>query len=1029
MFLKRIEIYGFKSFAQKSVLDFEYNKAGNITAVVGPNGSGKSNVADAIRWVTGEQSSKNLRSKKSEDVIFCGSVNKSRSSYAEVSIILSDEKPFKFELNNKEHTLTEIEVSRKLYRSGESEYLINHRKVRLSDISQLLASLGFGQSSYTVIGQGMVDRLLFFSASERKILFDEAAGVKQYEIKREQAIRKLESTDNNLIRLRDILSELSPRVSNLRRLVKRAEGRKELEQEYNDIQNKYFGSLYCEYKHNSGEHDKQKNLLNTKIVQYDKEILALSEKSKEVVNNPFSQKRTDAEGAISALSAERDRLMQEVAYLKGQVESANRNISSTVNKRTSLEEEKESLKGKITFLQDKIMEEGDGLHGREKDLAMLRREIDELSGQIYAVEERLNKPIENNSDNVASLKSSLAGLLSKKAAAEVASIKLREAELDLSRNEARLSSLESLGKQLQSETDRAESEISSMQTLQSKADRELARFESELKKLSTAVSPESLSALDSEILKVENIKSKFLDMPDAGIKEGLKEFLSKLNKLFVQFRDISRAVNTTEREKIEKQIGEKRRALSDVTSEITKLQISQASKKSEISNNEKNIHETNVKIASLKSDMTNLKVEQLVVSDDEIFSLEEEIKKYEGTANERANTLLREKGALQEKITDVRNRYHELDLEYTRNKSVVENQKSEVSGAERRLVEIENSLQGLIAVPNDPGQQEIETNLRGKSKELDKLEEDLAKQRGGLTQIISAEREYEQGGIRLEREKRELSESKNLVQNELARLEVEIAKTTVRLEDLTEEIKAVGLSYNNETKYPHLDQMEKDVLRLKLENLRRKLDVTVGVDPETEAEYTELEKREIEMSTQVDDLTKAKADLEKVILELDARIKNQFSQVFSSISKEFTRYFSMLFGGGNADLRLGEGEDGGFGIEITANPPGKRVTSLNALSGGERTLTSLALLFAILSVNPSPFCILDEVDAALDESNTLRFIKILADLAHKTQFIIISHNRDTMKIANNLYGVTMNDEHVSKLLSIKLTEALVATEK
>jgi chromosome segregation protein len=243
-----------------------------------------------------------------------------------------------------------------------------------------------------------------------------------------------------------------------------------------------------------------------------------------------------------------------------------------------------------------------------------------------------------------------------------------------------------------------------------------------------------------------------------------------------------------------------------------------------------------------------------------------------------------------------------------------------------------------------------------------------------------------------------------------------------------EEIRLGNIAIAKDVKFGYLDQMEKDVIKIKMDNLRRKLETIGGVDPETEAEYVELTARATEMTIQVEDLTKAKADLSKVVLELDERIRRQFADVFKNISNEFSRYFSMLFGGGNAELKLGEDEEGNFGIEISANPPGKRVQSLNSLSGGERTLTSLALLFAILSVNPSPFCVLDEVDAALDESNTLRFVKILADLAKKTQFIIISHNRDTMKVASSLYGVTMNDEHVSKLLSVKLNDALITAK-
>lgn len=841
MFLKRIEIYGFKSFAQRSVLDFEYAKSGNITAIVGPNGSGKSNVADAIRWVTGEQSSKNLRSKKNEDVIFCGSSAKPKGSYAEVSLLLSSDNPVRFELNNKDHELTEIEVSRKLYRSGESEYLINHKKVRLTDIQQLLASLGFGQSSYTVIGQGMVDQLLFFTASERKVLFDEAAGVKQYEIKREQSMRKLESTDNNLIRLKDILSELEPRVANLRRLVKRAEGRKELEGELVGAQERYFGSLYSEYTNTQHDFDARKSELNKKVIQFDEQILELEKKAQTVRENPYSVKRREAERAISVLSEDRDELMREVSYLKGQIEGANHNQTKDFDKKRELTREKPLLLEKIAFLNAKITEEANNLKSSKKELELLHLDKNRL-------------------------------------------------------------------------------------------DSEIAVLVSKLEAISSQISPEGLSKLEQTMVNIEQMRD------EKGLKVRYENFVLELNKLFEQVRLFSKTIAGSERDDISRQINTLRGQLTQVDEKLVNLRVSMA------------------------------------------------------------------------------------------RTTIIENQKLEIESAERRLGEIEHELERLKIAPKDSNQTEVENILKVKEKELNRLEEDLAKHRGGLTLIIANEREFEQGGIVLERERRALSEQRSQVQNQLSNLEVELAKTSVRLEDLISEMKASNIQVHENTKHTYLDQMEKDVLRLKIENLRRKLDTTVGVDPETEAEYMELETRATEMSTQVEDLTKAKADLEKVVSELDARIKHQFADVFGHISTEFSRYFSMLFNGGDASLKLGEDEQGSFGIEISANPPGKRITTLAALSGGERTLTSLALLFAILSVNPSPFCVLDEVDAALDESNTIRFVKILGDLAKKTQFIIISHNRDTMKVANSLYGVTMSDEHISKLLSVHLTEALVSAK-
>jgi len=989
VFLKRIEIYGFKSFAQKSVLDFEYNESGNITAVVGPNGSGKSNVADAIRWVTGEQSSKNLRSKKSEDIIFCGSAAKAKSSYAEVSLLLSSDRPVSFEINNKSHEMAEIEVSRKLYRSGESEYLVNHKKVRLTDVQQLLASLGFGQSSYTVIGQGMVDRLLFFTAAERKVLFDEAAGVKQYEIKREQSLRKLESTDANLIRLKDILTELEPRVINLRRLVKRAEGRKEYEAELVAAQQSLYGSLKAEYDHTVLESDQRKVELQGKLSGIDEQISALQDKLDTKRDNPHTQDRRDLEEKIAICTGERDKLMREVSYLAGQVESLGRNRQLAVSKNLELGAEKKSLTERITFLDGKIITERKTLEATKALDTKLRLPLEELNLAIKDVELELSRPVDDKSSRIEELKTTITNLSSRRMAADEATARL----VDLGITE----------KTLKGEIKNTKAEQGRIQASVDKLQADLNALEIEIRKLSSLVNPATLASLEGDMVALEGHKG---DMPD---------FKTKLNKLFAQFRLISKAINNEEREKLEVNISDLRRSNTKVSAELVSLTVLLATKES--------------RLGQVLTDIEYNKTKLLPDStgEEDIAKLQEELTRYEGSASERQNVLLRKKDDLLGRLSEARETLHVAQIENNRVSSEVAGLESELERAKKRLSHVVASLEQLQSGQNS-NDEELEAKLVESEKNLNRKEEDIAKYRGGLTQILADEREFDQAGIHIEREKRNLLDEKNSVQSQLSRLEIDLAKTQVRLEDVVEEIRIGNIIIDSGKKYEHLDQMERDVLKLKIENLRRKLDTIGGVDPETEAEYIELEQRATEMATQVGDLTQAKTDLEKVVTELDERIRKQFSDVFKSISSEFSRYFSMLFNGGTANLRLGEDEEGKFGIEITANPPGKRVQSLTALSGGERTLTSLALLFAILSVNPSPFVVLDEVDAALDESNTSRFIKILADLAHKTQFIIISHNRETMKVASSLYGVTMNDEHVSKLISVKLTEALVGAK-
>ena len=988
--MKRIEIYGFKSFAQRSVLDFEYKNVENITAIVGPNGSGKSNIADAIRWVTGEQNSKNLRSKKSEDVIFCGSTAKPRGSYAEVSLVLSSEKQVKFELNSKRYELTEIEVARKLYRSGESEYLINHKKVRLSDIQQLLASLGFGQSSYTVIGQGMVDRLLFFTASERKVLFDEAAGVKQYEIKREQAIRKLDSTVSNLIRLSDILTELEPRVANLRRLVKRAEGRKEFEDELAQTQQKYFGSLLSEYKGIIQETEGKKSDLIKKVEQIEQKISALQSQLEDKGHNPHSTVRHELEVKITNCTIERDKLMRDVSYLSGQIESLTKNQSLLVGKRADLASEKTSLTSKLDFLTTKLVTEQSTLETAAATRNDLEKPTRELASEVEAIEKSLREPADDSSSRIEELRQRVKNLTAQGLAVETAN--------------ARVAELRLLEKALVSETKEAEANQAKAQKEADSLQKELGGLEQEVKKLSTVVSPSALANLESAMSELEI-------MPTSAQDYGVK-----LNKVFVQFREISRSINNEERERIDSEILRISNSVREASDKLISLRVTSGTK------------ESRLKQVQADISMNEFSFEGAVFSEDELKGLQQELSSYEGSVSERQNVLLRQKDLIQGKLAAAREDLHLAELEYNRLNTLVSNQRAELAATQRRLESVRQDLDVLETRDVEAGDSEQVAKLKTIEKELDKKEEDLAKYRGGLSQAIAAEREFEQANLGFEREKRALQDEKNSISSQLSSLDVETAKTQVRLEDLLEEIRLGGISLQTGVKHGYLDQMEKDVLKIKMENIRRKLETIGGVDPETEAEYVDLEARASEMSAQVTDLTKAKSDLTKVVAELDERIKRQFADVFKNISSEFSRYFSMLFSGGNAELKLGEDEEGVFGIEITANPPGKKVQSLNSLSGGERTLTSLALLFAILSVNPSPFCVLDEVDAALDESNTLRFVKILADLARKTQFIIISHNRDTMKIADTLYGVTMNDEHISKLLSVKLTDALVSAK-
>jgi chromosome segregation protein len=1073
MYLKRLEIYGFKSFAHRSVLDFEYNEKGrNITAIVGPNGSGKSNVADAIRWVLGEQSTKLLRGKKSEDVLFLGNQTKARGSFSEVILFLESSKPAKVEVNGKPFELHEIEVSRKLYRSGDSEYLINRKKVRLVDVQQLLATLGFGQSTYTVIGQGMVDRLLFFSASERKTLFDEAAGVKQYEIKREQVVRRLGETGNNLIRLKDILGELEPRVINLRRLVKRAEGRKEIENELTSLQNKYYGNLIFEYRKKIENVEVKKELLNKKIVQFDKEILELE---KEVNEGSSAAKilyeRGNIERKIGESTTKRDSLMQKVAYIEGQINQQDGKTLFVNKQRDDFKKELLLTEEKIVFLKDRISGQSDSLKKIEIEQKQLDLEITNLEKELLNVDERLTNPksskdaviareIQNKIDDLEKDKHELVlSTYSLKQEENINRTRKENSEKKLEIEKEKLSNLKNTADLLKTNYNKLEAkgkeyerELRNQNEGLEKIVAKIKKLEDELREFTISSGIQGFAKLESELTEISTEREILYkrvqvcsSVKDLGVfKNEFSAFSKRLTHFFDRIKKHVKSSDTGGREKIEAELSGIRESQSLIGNRISELKISLTRVEMDLISKKAQMEDCLEKIKNKEEEIKIFEKHDFISNSENIlFSQEKELeeinnklssfqleyKKYSSSVNEYQNAILIEKNKIQDKLGKVRREKYELEVKITRTNGVIDNQKKEIDTAKIRTQEIEKLLSELTNVRIEKDEELIK-ELEINKKELKSYDSVLADFRLMLSNVISRQKESEQLGFELDRKRQAVVEKKAEITVEINTIELENVKNMTRMESILEEIRILGITVASikESEHENLDQMEKDTLRAKIENLRRKLETIGGIDPETEKEYEELNLKNNEMKKQVEDLELAKENLEKVIKELDGKIKSQFSSAFKNIEEEFNRYFNTLFDGGRANLSLGADEEGSFGVEITATPPGKRVQSLSALSGGERTLTSLALLFAILSVNPSPFCVLDEVDAALDDSNALRFAKILHSLAKKTQFIVISHNQETMKAAENLYGVTMGDDHISKLISIRLADAIEAVK-
>ena len=979
MYLEKLEIQGFKSFANKNKLVFsnkiDANGHRGLTAIVGPNGSGKSNIADAIRWVLGEQSLKTLRGKKSEDVIFSGSDQKSQLSMAEVSLYLNNEDhqivPVK---NNEEETDTsghslsplnydEIVITRRLFRNGDSEYLLNNNRVRLADIQILLAKANVGQKTYSVIGQGMVENFLNTSAAERKDFFDEATGVKQFQIKRDAALNKLESSYDNLLQVEMLLNEIKPRLKMLTRQVERLKKRGQLETELNIRQHRYYFQLWQD--------------IDSKLKQANSGILLLEKEKQEKENNlekikaelntlknkDDSSKISQLQERLKIYQRERSDIVQSIARLDAelelQLESQGQSDIAWLNgKQRELKEERRRLSQEISNL------ENEDISAKE---TKLRAKIQKLNEEINR-RENFRREYERQQEEKSQLLKNLARLDA-----------VLEANLE-AQGQFDVAWLNNKQEELKRALDSLKKEIESINIEDSKnAVTELENKKADL---------DNLIARDNQALQALNNFLKNSSQPAAGraeINESIDEFLKKLDAIKDE-QNLERIKILIEEAKqtFQKQI----RSLIDGEN---------AAKLERVKTLQENI-------------IKNSEARQILIA--EINELQLEL----STKQERRRLLENSREASIREIKDIEDKIAKSQIKF--NSAQIEKDKSELN---KNLANLDAKI--------DADQIELQKYNTAKEEEKNRL-------------------------FAYQSENQNLQTEINQLNGRLNNLKIELARQETRLEDLENNIADDGLELDSIKKYKPTDEdnLADARLRQRIQELKSQLEMIGGIDPETEKEFQETDERYRFLDKQTQDLNTAIESLEKVIAELDINIKEKFEQEFKIISEKFSEYFKILFNGGTAKIfKLETTEEdkeitdkldnnntdersrrlknlrkynaiGLAGIEIQATPPGKKIQTISMLSGGERALTAIALICAIISANPSPFVVLDEVDAALDEANSERLAQILDDLSSKTQFVIITHNRALMKRASIIYGVTMKADGVSQLLSIRLDD-------
>jgi len=1056
MYLEKLEIQGFKSFANKNKLEFSAkSKEGKkgITAIVGPNGSGKSNIADAVRWVLGEQSSKTLRGKKGEDIIFSGSDKKSRLGMAEVSLFLKNENHQKKEKKDEEEKLSpfdydELIITRRLTRNGESEYLINNNRVRLIDIQILLAKANIGQKTYSIIGQGLVENFLNTSAAEKKEFFDEATGVKSFQIKRDASLNKLERSYENLNQVELLLNEIYPRLKTLTRQVDKIKKREKLEIDLKQNQHIYYHYFYKKISSKLEKLNQEILILEEKKRKKEKELnisLEENEKYSQFNINPEEEKlkeefkikqnrknqiikeqaRLQAEISLnlenqgdydlSWLNTKKDELILKEKELKLQIEEE--------KPKQLLEEEnylKENWK-KIQIQSSKLEKDKENKEEVELEINKLQEKLIRIDTILESMNnKRSHFDFDKAKENEKEIKEAIENLNQ-----SLANIDLNTYIQNIEKIENNLNTLEKTIKENQVLLKNLNKEIEekSKQGIGKKTiNQEITRFlnsleeiekEDDLKKIKELITQarrnfkeklKNLVGFDEEGLleKIKNTQEDIISLNEK--KQKLQEELNN-NKWYLSKKETEKKEKETEKEKLENDLISIKNEIKAVLNDEEFLMLKKEKDNLKNNINKKKDFLNNLDLNSLNKSISKEKEELMEKLNDCRFKI--------STKKEKVKFLEQNYINIQREIEDIENK-----INRSKNSVSVEKLKDEKNNIEKKLFDLDEEIREI-------------------KKSLDEFE---SKRQTEKKQLLINQKNADDLRHKLE----EINKSFHEFQLNATREET-------RLEDLEETIKNDNLNLIDIKKSPKTENLDlesidySDLLK-KINNYSKQLEQIGSLDPETESEYNETKERYDFLSQQTKDLNEAIVSLEKIISQLDEQIRSRFEKEFNVIANKFNKYFNILFGGGHAKIikqkEIEKSDDdiesykwrkkgalGLSGIDIHAIPPGKKIQSIAMLSGGERALTAIALICAIINVNPSPFVVLDEVDAALDEANSEKLAKILDDLSSQTQFIIITHNRATMRRAEVLYGITMQSDGISRLLSIKLEEAMKIEDK
>ncbi|MDD6760819.1 MAG: chromosome segregation protein SMC [Turicibacter sp.] len=1180
MYLKRIETIGFKSFADKTVVEFEQG----VTAVVGPNGSGKSNISDAIRWVLGEQSAKSLRGGKMEDIIFAGTSTRKPLNFAEVTLVLDNScgsLPIDYE---------EVSITRRVYRTGDSEYLINKQKVRLKDVVDLIMDTGIGHDSLSIISQDKVKAIVEARVEDRRVIIEEAAGVLKYKMRKKEATRKLESTSDNLSRVQDIIFELEDQVEPLRKQSEQAEKYMVLKQECSDSE---ISVLAYDIKTLNDQMERSKK--ERKDVEFEHVSINAKIANDERRRDTLKQNQQAQERQLEQLQADLVETSEWIQKLQGQRDVLKERHKNASSNKEELAEQQAQLESRLETSQVELKTAEEAMTKTKTSLETKQSQLQKVSEEYQHLEENLKIQLDTTRDayfedvnRLASVKNQYIAINQQIKRTETTLERINEDEekalLDrdtlvqeqetfkaqYGKFETSLKEKRDLYQQLykehQQRLKQAEMETNRHRHLTHQLDKmnnrlqwledaqkDFSGFNEGVKKILKAREQGQVSGIEGAVaelvtvpkelelamdvvlgpvmqqivttnddsakkaidflkkhhagratfLPLNVIKSRLLPMDVQNRIQGNQDVVGVASQLvgydqryrqivenilgnIIVTKDLNVAKNlakqlnyryrivTLEGDVInaggamtggavkrqgssllrqKNEIEDCQRQIQQLTDELEQSKVLQEEWAQTVKQSEKELQKVQLAGERLKEKMSEVNQQKLAFEYREKSQNEREqllrIERREHEAElkqlvEKNNQLAEDRLVLEQRIEEAKatietleeqleqqeelksqllQQMTELKVDVAKLETALHNEcatferlKGETEQVRTRLKElldkIAESEQALLG--NDDEVVQLEANLAEKKEKREGIIEQIQDQRVTLTKV-SQELET------LEREVRESHKVQQKMAESLNQLDVSIGKVDVEMDIMIKKLEEeyqMTFDHANEN-YPLKGSIEE--IKSRIRSIKGQIAALGEINVGAIQEYQRVKERYDFLTTQRDDLIEAKATLEETINEMDQEMTVKFKETFDLVREQYMEIFKKLFGGGSADLVLTDPHDLlHTGVEIIAQPPGTKLKTSNLLSGGQKALTSIALLFAILKVRTVPFCVLDEVEAALDEANVARYANYLKAFSNETQFIVITHRKGTMEKADVLYGVTMQERGVTKLVSVRM---------